>query len=751
MRDFGHGREQRARKGFALPTILIASTVMLIVMGTALVSVSSTVLVSLESRHYSTYAKNAAQSGMAMAQACLRQNNYEPEWTDATPLRPHTDCSGVPQAGVSEYLHDTSEARSTFIVPAATALSNGVQRISVNATSERLGAVSGEVWRTYTDASYATISAQATFNSVTFGYVGVNGAFFGVVDPMGQVSTVGYNQNGQLGNGTTTNATTPQIYGVPAGTQISQLFSSLLSGGNALFAITTDGRLFGAGSNGAGQLGNNATASTQSTPVQFQLPGGVEPRFVSVGATNTYVIASDNNIYAAGACALGALGTSYTISGCSNRSNPLRVALPAVTSNLNTRPVVSSDWVQATNIVTDANTAYVRMQGGQVWGWGANESGQLGDGTTTNRSSPVQITSLGNSGQPTARQVAFDGKTVWILDSNNEVWATGSNAYGALGAATTLVSGASSSRCLVNTGNATGNGVRFTINTCTTAVDRQFEWDQNGTLKVQPNSSTVKCVENVGNVNAVNNPISTAACNESLPEQQWVMTDTNQIMNPATGKCIETPNTSTGSQVRLQNCSSSSTMRWNFGNKLTPTKVVLPAGRTVQRITTDQYATLFLMDNGTVWGYGFNTSGQLGNGDTRKFNPAITQMILPPGRTAVDVYTAKSGSDNQTEYANTYVILDNGTVWGTGANTFGQLGNTTAPSYVSTPVQMELPAGAIAQTVQTGFGTTVVLTDEGKIYTVGNNANGQLGDGTTTNSNTPRARQYVNTRPVVLY
>jgi alpha-tubulin suppressor-like RCC1 family protein len=50
---------------------------------------------------------------------------------------------------------------------------------------------------------------------------------------------------------------------------------------------------------------------------------------------------------------------------------------------------------------------------------------------------------------------------------------------------------------------------------------------------------------------------------------------------------------------------------------------------------------------------------------------------------------------------------------------------------------MNLPAGIAASVVQTGYGTTVVLTTAGTVYTVGNNGNGQLGDGTTTNSSTP--------------
>ena len=118
----------------------------------------------------------------------------------------------------------------------------------------------------------------------------------------------------------------------------------------------------------------------------------------------------------------------------------------------------------------------------------------------------------------------------------------------------------------------------------------------------------------------------------------------------------------------------------------------------------------------------------------------------------MNFYTTKEGSDTTLDYGNTFVVLDDGSIYGAGANTFGQLGNgTSSGTPVSTPVLMNLPAGVRAQTVQTGHGTTVVLTDEGKIYTVGNNGNGQLGDGTTTNSSTPLIRQYVNNRPIVLY
>lgn len=79
--------------GFALPTVLIASIIMLTVL---IVSVTSTVAVrnSLQAQHYNQMARSAADAGLAYAKACLRTNNNVPQWSDAKPLTPATDCNG---------------------------------------------------------------------------------------------------------------------------------------------------------------------------------------------------------------------------------------------------------------------------------------------------------------------------------------------------------------------------------------------------------------------------------------------------------------------------------------------------------------------------------------------------------------------------------------------------------------------------------------------------------------------------------
>jgi len=748
-----------SRKAFALPTVLIASTVMLSVLTVTLRSVESGVVVALDNTHYSRYAKSAAQSGMAMAKACLRANNYVSSWP-TNPLKPNTDCTGVVQGALSAYIHnDTIEGvRSTFTVAPPTTLANGVQRLTVTATTERVRQSTGAVYRTYTESNYASLSAQTSFSNVAFGYHTELGAFFGVIDPQGNVTTVGYNGDGQLGNGTITNSTTPQVFSLPGNLRAKQLYTSFLSLGGSIFAVTTDGQLYGAGINSSGQLADATIANPRSTPVKFQLPAGVKAVYVAPGLNFTYVIGDDNNIYSAGSCSMGSLGYSYNINTCFNQPSPNRVTLPTVNlSDPNTLPVSTTDWVQSTNLVTDSQSGLVRMQGGRVYGWGGNGKGQLGTGTAADTSTPVQITTLGNAGQPKATQIAFDGDTTYILDDTGSVWSSGRNDYGQTGAAG-LLGTTSTGMCAVNTGNSTTDGTQVTIDNCAPTTNRMVEWAENGSLKFRPNSSTEKCIDNTGGSSTNGNPIKILTCNASSTAQKWTMNNDGKIVNPATGKCLEnTGDTSTaGTGITLNACNASpwySAQQWTLWPSLTPSKVVLPAGHgVVKRISTDQWSVVFLMTDGTIWGYGLNTAGQLGNGTVAKYNPTIRQYILPVGRTAVNFYNDNVGIDSNLQYANTFAILDDGSLYGAGSNVFGQLGTgTTSSTPVSTAVKMNLPLGVRVQSVQSGQGTTVLLTDEGKIYTVGNNSSGQLGDGTLTNSATPQARQYVNTRPLVLY
>lgn len=739
--------------GFALPTVLLASTLMMAVLLLA-VQANTAVRAELNSQFYNRQARLASQSGVARAQQCLKENGSVATWSDAKPLMPNTDCSGNIVGGYSAYVYTSSAFRTGFNVPAPVT-ANGVQRVNANGTLELLRTSSNTAWRTYNQALVSQVGADVSFNNVVFGYISGTGAFFGTVGINGEVKTVGYNGYGQLGTGDQVSATTPRTFTLPVGAKASQLFANFLSVGYNMFALTTDGRVYGSGANDLGHLGNGTFTHPVTTPTQFILPAGVKGTYVSsLGWTSTYVIGDDNNIYASGACAYGLLGSNYTISGCANRNTYVRVNLPTPNlSDLNTIPVSASSGVPADNIVSDRYNVAVRMKGGRVYVWGTNDVGVLGTGNNTNSSNPVKLGTYGDAGKPKAIQLAFDGESLYVLDDTGAVNVVGNGTGGSLAGAPTQLKQQGTGKCINNAFNST-TASQAKIYDCIDAVSQQMTFNPNGTITTSPNSSTTLCLDNQGSVAADNNPVQWYPCNGS-GAQQWEFRDDGSIYNPGSNRCLNNPgnNPANDAPLGIWSCNNAfpDQLWWiEQSKKLTPVPVPASAG-TVTQIATDQWTVLFRTTSGEVWGAGGNDRGQIGNGVVGKnINPKLTKMILPAGRQAAYVYTTKSGVQGSV-YANTYIVLDNGDVYGCGANTFGQLGNGTTSASVGTPVKMNLPAGALGKNVQTGIGTTVVLTTSGAIYTVGNNSHGQLGDGTTTNSSTPKANKYTNVIPATLF
>ena len=78
-----------------MPTVLMASVVMLMIMAVSVTSVVS-IRTALKAQYYEELAKSAGEAGVAFAKACLAKNGNIPLWSDAKPLTPSTDCAGNP-------------------------------------------------------------------------------------------------------------------------------------------------------------------------------------------------------------------------------------------------------------------------------------------------------------------------------------------------------------------------------------------------------------------------------------------------------------------------------------------------------------------------------------------------------------------------------------------------------------------------------------------------------------------------------
>lgn len=144
---------QKYRNGFALPTILISSIVMLTVL---LVSVSSAtaVRVAIQNQYYSQLAQAAGDAGVAYAKACLSANHNVPQWSNSNPLTPSTDCTGTVQSGYPTSVVTNGNIVSSYSIGLPTSDSNGrALIIPNNGFVNILRTSTGVVWRTYQQPS----------------------------------------------------------------------------------------------------------------------------------------------------------------------------------------------------------------------------------------------------------------------------------------------------------------------------------------------------------------------------------------------------------------------------------------------------------------------------------------------------------------------------------------------------------------------------------------------------------------------
>lgn len=161
-------------------------------------------------------------------------------------------------------------------------------------------------------------------------------------------------------------------------------------------------------------------------------------------------------------------------------------------------------------------------------------------------------------------------------------------------------------------------------------------------------------------------------------------------------------------------------------NSYVPVQSAIPAGVAVTAVAAGWDQSLALTSTGAVYAWGYNTSGQLGNGTFKQQNAPVL-VHLPPGTVATSVAAGQYFSLAATSTGDLYA-------WG--FNGFGQLGiGTTVNSDV--PVKVTMPAGVTVKAVGAGDNHSLAVTSTGAVYASGKNTFGQLGNGTTTQTTVP--------------
>ncbi|MGO8959460.1 MAG: RCC1 domain-containing protein [Streptosporangiaceae bacterium] len=155
--------------------------------------------------------------------------------------------------------------------------------------------------------------------------------------------------------------------------------------------------------------------------------------------------------------------------------------------------------------------------------------------------------------------------------------------------------------------------------------------------------------------------------------------------------------------------------------KALPVTVALPARTQVTSVREGEEFSLARTSTGRILAWGDNSFGQLGDGTrTRQTRPVYVK--LPNGTTAA---AARAGSSFGLALTSTGRVL----AWGD--NREGELGDGSTTSRTR-PVPVKLPAGVTVKAISAGCQDGFALTTTGKLWAWGDNAFGQLGDGTTT-------------------
>ena len=269
---------------------------------------------------------------------------------------------------------------------------------------------------------------------------------------------------------------------------------------------------------------------------------------------------------------------------------------------------------------------------GTLWVWGSNEFGQLGNGTSVSSTVPVQV----NGDTDWVYAEAGEGHTI-AIKANGTLWAWGLNETGQVGIASTM------------------STVPLPVQ-----VGSDSDWNT-----VSCRGYTTMAVKNDGTL------------------WGWGNNSSGQLGD----------NT--------------------FINRTAP--VQIGTATNWKSVSSSFYHSAAVKTNGTLWTWGDNASGQLGN---MMFN---TPFYVP---TQMGIETDWNLTAAGTE--NTVAIKNDGTLWAWGWNADGQLGNGNTTSLaVATPIG----TGTNWQTVSSGLWVMLAIQEDGSLWGAGNNLNGQLGNG----------------------
>ncbi len=624
----------------------------------------------------------------------------------------------VDATGTTTYGYDANGDVTSQALVANTGLTNTTTSFTYFTTG---------VLATVTYPAYGTYTAPA----VTYGY-DATGAMVSEVDWLANKVTFAHDADGNSTNQANNvsvsnpNGTSATAFAFDHADQNTQAASTLaqICGGNEMLTQTFAGT--GGSRNADNQVTQDSSSYTGSCSGQtsyqrnysYDLAGRVvyqgtvpqgtganmfgydpsgDPTTISshdpAGSFNTYGQTFDNagqTLTQTPATGSGGTLSTYgydTLGDQTLRTAPLGATTASTYDPTSRLTAVTARAMPQTLAAGDYHSLAIKSDG-TVWAWGYNNCGQLGDGSYTNRTAPVQVSGL-------TGVVAVSAGSAYSLavKADGTVWAWGINNNGELGNNSTTASDIP-----VQVSGLTGVvavAAGYSHSLALKSDGTVWAWGDNLNGDLGNNSTTqslipVQVSGLTGMTAIAGGELHSLAVKSDGTVWAWGLNDWGQLGN----------NSLADSHV--------------------PVQVSGLSG--VTGVAAGLLHSVAVKSDGTVWAWGDNNDGQLGN-NTTTYSETPVQASGLTGATAV-----AAGVDTSV------AAKSDGTVWAWGDNTDGQLGNNSTTDS-SIPVQASGLTGATL--VAAGLSHTLALKSDGTAWASGDNDQGQLGNNTTTDSSVP--------------
>jgi alpha-tubulin suppressor-like RCC1 family protein len=446
-------------------------------------------------------------------------------------------------------------------------------------------------------------------------------------------------------------------------------------GGGGFAVELRNGEIWAWGDNTYGQLGIGNNIQQEIAVREFT--NATNWADINPGQSHVLAVKVDGTLWAWGRNNFGQLGLDDTIS----RKTPHQIGF-------------DNDWVTTG---CGGNQSFAIKSNGTLWAWGNNSSGQLGIGTNSNSpltSSPVQVGTASNW-----TDVAVGNNFTVALNSSGQMFTWGNNSFGQLGNGTSSAVFSPSliipnvSWTVVEAGEDYAMAIR--------SDGMLFAWGKNNNGQL-------------GIGNFTNKQIPTML--ESTTP--WIGMSCGQAGNnsnqhslglKANGTAFSWGNNSTGA---LGNNQSS-------GNLNIPTAIT-PSVSNIIAVECGWGVSYIRDVSGQVFASGSDATGAVGNSQpSSNSNVFIPVSIVPIG------WSSFSAGQNFT-----VALKSDGTLWFWGSNANGLLGNgSITPSQAVSATQIGI--NTTWKMVSAGTNHILAINAAGELYAWGNNSNGQIGIGTT--------------------